>query len=233
MALDLSNATAIQAALNDAYRRVGERMGTPHQVMRPASATAPLANVVATLPAAFSAEDYRFGKARRYGEATWFGWFDGARTQPGDYLQGTDHKSVVRTFFIAAQQPQLPILCVECDRAVRLTRADSFGGTGAGTGSAVGAAPYGGVESAPESVLGADTGLWPAAVFFGGRSDSAQRDTPTSVRQQGWTVLLPKSVPVPIGHGDTITDDLGRRYMVEGAELSDLGWRLQTHELHA
>lgn len=233
MPLDLSNATAIQAALNDAYRRVGERLGTPHQVLRPTSATTPLANVVATLSAAFSAEDYRFGSARSYGEATWFGWFDGARTRPGDYLRGTDHKGIERTFFIAAQQPQLPMLCVECDRSVRLMRADSFGATGSGTGAVVGAAPYGGVESAPESVLGAATGLWPASVTFGGRSDSAQRDTPTSVSQLGWTVLLPRSVPVQIHHGDTIEDDLGRRYMVEGAELSDLGWRLQTHQLHA
>jgi hypothetical protein len=29
-----------------------------------------------------------------------------------------------------------------------------------------------------------------------------------------------------------VTDDLGRRYVIDGAELTDLGWRINANELH-
>jgi hypothetical protein len=32
---------------------------------------------------------------------------------------------------------------------------------------------------------------------------------------------------------DILTDDLGRRFEVTGAELTALGWRLSANELHA
>ncbi|XLV72565.1 hypothetical protein ACKZDW_07910 [Ralstonia syzygii subsp. celebesensis] len=43
---------------------------------------------------------------------------------------------------------------------------------------------------------------------------------------------MPPSVPVVVRSGDILTDDLGKRYAVEGAEQSDIGWRINAQEVH-
>jgi hypothetical protein len=44
--------------------------------------------------------------------------------------------------------------------------------------------------------------------------------------------MLPPSVTATIMTGDMLTDDFGRRYQVQGAEQSDLGWRIDSQEVH-
>ncbi|MFY0022284.1 hypothetical protein ABTQ05_20380, partial [Acinetobacter baumannii] len=60
-------------------------------------------------------------------------------------------------------------------------------------------------------------------------------EIPSSVQQIGWRIILPPSVPtsVVITAADILTDDLGRRYAVQGAESTDMGWRMTCTELHA
>lgn len=224
--MDLSNPAGVRQALREGYAKVAARLGAPYTVARPQGAAAPLASVVATRQASFSNEDYRYSKPAGYGDATLFGFFDFDGIQPGDYLTGEG-----RTLFVAAMQPMLPILAVLCNATVRLTRHNAYGAPGDGTGSAVGVAPYSGVEESGDEPLLAG---WPASVLLGGRSTGrGEADLPASVMQTGFLVLLPPSVPIEILHGDTITDDLGRRYSVIAAESSALGWRLHATELHA
>lgn len=218
-------AAAAQAEIYGAFAEVAAELGTTFAVHRPAGAQAPLSSPLRTLLASFSNEDASYARPAGYGDATWFGWFDGRNTRPGDYLVGE------RTFFIAAQQPMLPILAVLCNATVRLARHNAFGAPGDGTGSAVGVAPYSGVEESGDEPL---LSGWPASVLLGGRSTGrGEADLPASVMQTGFIVLLPASVPIEVLHGDTLTDDLGRRYSVIAAESSALGWRLQATELHA
>ena len=223
--MDLSSPAGVRAALREGYAKVAARLGAPYTMARPQGASAPLAVTRGTRQASFSAEDYRYAKPAGYGDATMYGWFDFDGVQVCDYLTGEG-----RTLFVAAMQPMLPILAVLCNAVVRLTRHNAFGAPGDGTGAAVGAAPYSAVEEAGDEAL--LTG-WPASVLLGGRSSGrGETDLPASVLQTGFVVLLPPSVPLEILHGDTLADDLGRRFSVVAAERSDLGWRLHATELH-
>ena len=66
---------------------------------------------VATLPVSLNAEDMKYGKPNKYGKATWYALVDGTSIEVGDYFVGP-----LGTFFIAAMQPLVPILVVECNR---------------------------------------------------------------------------------------------------------------------
>jgi hypothetical protein len=189
---------------------------------RPSGSVNPLATVRGTLNASFNAEDFGYKKPNKYGAPTWFGIFDGTLTQPGDYLVGQGG-----TFFIAGQQLHLPILCVECNRSIVLTRP--------AVDSSVGAIGYGGEVAATDQDLlgqrdagGALLHGWPASILTKGRDEPTGTDMPATVKNSGWQVLLPPSVPA-----DIMIDDLGRRYAVRGAELTDLGWRIQAVEEHS
>ncbi|HHW4685713.1 MAG TPA: hypothetical protein ACQGQG_10560 [Xylella sp.] len=54
---------------------------------------------------------------------------------------------------------------------------------------------------------------------------------PADVKNSGWRLLLPPFVPVVVRSGDIVTDDLGKRYAIEGAELTDIGWRINAQEV--
>ena len=101
--------------------------------------------------------------------------------------------------------------------------------------SAVGALPYSGLNQAADTDIlgtkGVPTSYWPCSILLGGRFDKAGT-LPADVRNEGWKVLLPPSVPVVIKPGDILTDDLGKRYTVTGAELTDLGFRMTAQEAH-
>jgi hypothetical protein len=102
--------------------------------------------------------------------------------------------------------------------------------------------PYRGLcQSADESVdvLGSrpHDGLpavgWPASVLFGkGKLRNATALKAGTPEQLGWQIMLPVTAPVVFSSGDMLVDDLGNRFSVSGAELSDTGWRLQAIEVH-
>jgi hypothetical protein len=102
--------------------RISRGLGTAARVLgpwtdayRPSSPADPLApaNRYLRLPAAFSAPDGRFERPDPYGAVLWDGVFDSAYTRLGDYLmQGSS------TWFIATQQPLLPVLCVRTSRVI-------------------------------------------------------------------------------------------------------------------
>ena len=195
-------------------------IGMSCDVYRPSSASAPLGTHVTTLKAAFNARDPGYTKPNLYGNPVWYADLDGRQTQEGDYLV---RQSDSATWFIAAQQQLLPIVAVACDRSVKVQRQPAA--------STVGAVGYGGL-TAPADVLGSDAHRWPAAIFMGGRALNGS-GLPAGVKEGGWKILLPPSVPITLLAGDLVHDDLGRRYAVESAELTDLGWRLTANDAHA
>lgn len=221
------DAATLQNRIYKGYGKAAQRIGPLYTQYRPGGSQNPLAAPYANLNASFNAEDMKYGRPNKYGKPTWYGIFDGSETQAGDYLVAVDGGG---PFFIAAQQLALPILCVECNRRVRIARMPIQDGAGLAGYSGV-------VESSETDVLGQSDGAgnmvhgWPASILIGGRSD---RDAhlPSSVKSAGWVVLLPPSVPISITESDVIIDDLGRRYPVYAAELTDLGWRLQVNEEH-
>lgn|SRR5574340_498371 len=203
----------LQRKLYAGYAKAAQRIGLPTDLYRPGTATNPLASInkLRTLPASFNAEDMHYSKPNKYGHPTWWALLDGTLTRVGDYLKNdTDG-----TYFIAAQQTNLPILVVQCNRTLTVLRPQQQAG--------VGALGYGGDTDAGESALMTS---WPASVLQGTKGEKEGAVLPGDVRSPWWAVLLPAFAGVTLRSGDIIKDDLARRYIVSSAELTDLGWRM-------
>ncbi|WP_045736800.1 hypothetical protein [Xanthomonas sp. MUS 060] len=227
------NGEQIQAKIYAGRAKVALRLGLDYGVMRPTQAANPLSNQIATFKAAFNAGDNTYRAADRSGSAVWHGDFDGRQTLPGDYLVRV---SDGQTYYIASQQQLLPIVCIDCNRTVRISRPAPLG-----TAGVVGAVGYSGMCDAPAEsvdVIGINPASnggtfvgWPCSILFGGRSRTAI-GLPADVNNSGWRILLPPSVPGVLYAGDIVTDDLGKRYVIEGVELTDMGWRIDAQEMH-
>lgn len=194
------------------------RLGLDYLQYRPVSATNPLSAPLRTIKAAFNAGDSNYRAPNLQGDAIWYGDFDGRLTQIGDYLVRV---SDGQTYYIAGQQQTLPIVCIDCNRTISLVRIPA---------ASVGAVGYSG-ESAGAQV--AALSGWPCSILFGGRSESTGTNLPSTNKNAGWRLLLPPSVPVLINASDILIDDLNRRFAVQAAEQSDLGWRIQAVEEHS
>ncbi len=184
-------------------------IGAPYDAFRPTSAHHPLAaaNRYLRLPAAFNAEDPSFRRPNGYGKAAWYGIFDSAYTQPGDYLRGE-----AGTYFIAAQPVLLPSLCIFANRILTLSRPAAP--TDAGINS------YGGVLASTATPL---LTAWPGSILTAGSGSPG--DLPSDANIPSWTVLLPDT-PVRLRAADIIRDDLGRAFTIGTCEYSSLGWRI-------
>lgn len=203
--------TRLQQLVDRGYALSADRIGTPYAFYRPTGPFLPLSNSpYATLPAAFSAADYKFAKPNSYGKPTWQALFDGAQTEVGDILVGASR------FFIAAQQPILPILVVEAPRLVDVRR--PFRESGVGFQEA-----YGGTTPAQETPV--MTG-WPCSILQGTKGENTGSGLPNANRNPWYNILLPYWPGVTLYTSDFLVDDLGRRYIVSSTELTDLGWRL-------
>nr|DAH92555.1 MAG TPA: hypothetical protein [Caudoviricetes sp.] len=222
------DALKLRSKIYGGYDKASLRLGLDNVQYRPSGTGNPLATAGVTLKTSFNAQDMTYTKPNKYGIAVWYGLFDASQTQEGDYLVGPQG-----TFFIASQQLHLPIQLVQCNRKVFLSRTS--------ISSSAGAVDYGGpTGSADDTILlggsgtVADTG-WPASILLFGQRERNLSEIPSSVQQIGWRIILPPSVPasVVITAADILTDDLGRRYAVQGAESTDMGWRMTCTELHA
>ncbi|CAI2428436.1 Uncharacterised protein [Serratia proteamaculans] len=229
------DAAKIHAKIYAGRGKAALRLGLLYDVMRPVMAADPFTQKVTRLNAAFNNTDNKYLKANHPGDPLWYGDLDGRQTQPGDYLVGANS-----TYFIAAQQQLLPIICVECNRTVRMTR--PVAPVPESEANDVSVLPYSGMCQSPddsEDVLGTSPVAggaavgWPASVLFGkGRLRSNIGLKAGTSEQLGWQIMLPVSVPVVFHPGDVLTDDLGTLFSVSSAELSDTGWRIQAIEVH-
>ena len=212
---------SLQAKIYGGYAKAAQKIGLPYDLYRPLSAASPLGNKVSTLNAAFSSTpDYKFSKPNEYGDPVWSALLNDATTLTGDYLIGNNEK-----FFIAGKQFLSPVLAIECNRTVKIVRqADETN---------IGVVDYGGsVPSKEVEILGTTGAYWPASILIGGKSQKGI-NLPADTKQAGWRILLPPSVPVVLTYSDMVIDDLGRRYVIEAAELTDLGWRIAAVEQHS
>jgi len=202
----------IRWGLNVAARNVGATT----DAYRPAGISAPIVpcNRFLRFHAAFSGPDNRFLRPNGYGVAIWHGVFDAAYTRVGDYLvqeQGT--------WFIAAQQDLLPVLCVKADRVVSFSRSDAPSSAGVNT--------YSGVTTATNTPLLTD---WPASILGVGGSGTPKADLPSDASVPYWTILMPAFGDIVLLPGDLVEDDIGRNATVVAAELSALGWRITVQQ---
>lgn len=198
----------VRWGMNVAARAVGMRA----DAYRPRGESEPLAprNRYLRLHTAFTANRGGFAHAVEYGEALWHGIFDAAYTRPGDYLVREDG-----TWFIAAQQSLMPVLCVHTNRIISFSRPAPQPATGIND--------YGGMTA---STLVPLMTSWPASVIAGSAGNRTSAGLPSDATVPYWTVLLPAPPGCLLRPADVMTDDLGRNAVIGSAELSDLGWRL-------
>lgn len=207
----------LQSRIYAGYAKAALRLGLSFSQYRPTAATSPMSApyLLRTMLASFNAQDFKYGRPNGYGKATWYCLADGALLQVGDYLTGNGS-----TYFIAAMQPLLPILAVECNRTVTLYRPQQQVG--------VGAVGYGGNTAANETVLAAG---FPASVLQGTKGEHGDTKLPGDVRNPWWSALLP-NIPggIRLRSDDVMVDDQGKRYTLSSTEQTDMGWRITAME---
>lgn len=200
----------LQAKIYKGYGQAAKRIGFSYQQFRATSANNPLATMaLQSLPCSFTT-NFDYSAPNKYGQATWLGLFDATSVQPGDFLVG--HQG---TYFVAAMQDTLPIYCVQCNRTVNVLRVSMDSG--------VGQIGYGGDTADTEQVLMSG---WPASVLQGTKGERNEAGVPGDTRTPWWAILMPAWDGVTLRTSDIITDELGRRYVVSSAELTDMGWRI-------
>lgn len=201
--------TKLQAKIYKGYGQAATRIGFAYQQFRATSANNPLATTaLQTLQASFTT-NFTYSAPNKYGQATWLGLFDGRTFQPGDYLVGEGG-----TFFIAAMQSTLPIYCVQTNRVVDVLRVNQASG--------VGLQSYAGDKPSTEVLLMQG---WPASVLQGTKGEANPTQLPGDVRTPWWLILMPAWPGVVFRTSDLIRDELGRKYVISSAELTDMGWR--------
>lgn len=201
--------TKLQAKIYKGYGQAAKRIGFNYQQFRATSANNPLlTTALQTLPASFTT-NFTYSAPNKYGQATWLGLFDARTCRPGDYLVG--HQG---TFFIAAMQDTLPIYCVQANRVVSVLRVGMSAGVGLGGWSAD--------TPGSEAILMQG---WPASVLQGTKGEANPTNLPGDVRTPWWAILMPAWPGVVLRTSDIIRDELGRKYVISSAELTDMGWR--------
>jgi hypothetical protein len=74
---------------------------------------------------------------------------------------------------------------------------------------------------------------WPASILRGGRGEGGMAKLPDDLKASGWDILMPAWAGLELVTSDIVADDLGRRFGIEAAELTPLGWRLTALQLEA
>ena len=215
----------LQSKIYMGYAKSAQRVGLPFDVYRPTSAANPQAigNKIKTLQAAFtvhSSGNFNFGKPSDFKGPLFHALVDGAQIQRGDYLN--DPTTVFGPFYIASMDPSVPILAVQTNRIVTVYRPDGL------ASKPIGVSGYGGtVASTANANETAVMTAWPASVLEGARGIGSG-ELPSDNGVGVWRVFLPSWSGVLISPGFIIIDDVGKRMIVRQAELSDLGWNIQT-----
>ena len=216
------NGLFLQDRLNAASGRAAAIIGLPCDVYRPPDFRLPGSD-----PMADPTGQDRFrmrmnaiflpvgGRIRRPVPATdplWEVAIDGAYTRPGDIIVRRSDRAV---FYIAAQQPLLPILCVSAPRRVTIKRPPSA--------SVAGVNLYGGTVAALDTVLAAN---WPASILAAGNQGTGLASIPAELSPGMWQVLLPPSLYLTLRTTDLVTDDQGRTGVISTIETTEYGARL-------
>lgn len=204
----MTNQAKIQSKVWRGYAQAAKRLGSSYQFCRPGPGGFPGARLF-TAFVSLNAEDMKYSKPNKYGKVTAYALVDGTGLQAGDYFSGAQG-----TFFIASLQPLLPILVVQCNRTVTLSRVESDPNAGA--------QGYSGMTAANEAAYAEGA---PCSVLQGTKGEKNDAGLPADTRLPWWNILMPAAVGV-VKYGDLITDDLGNRYVASSVELTDLGYRV-------
>ena len=211
----------LQAKLYSGYAKAATRIGLPFDLYRPATWNDPLADgPIANMNAAFTVHgpsNFQFGVPSDYQKPLFHALLDGSKVQIGDYLIPSSGSG--GPFFIAAKQPDVPILAVQCNRTLSAFQP--------GPALSIGANSYAGTTQANENEIMKN---WPSSVLLGARGVRDQT-LPSDAGYGSWRILMPYFLGVLIRPGTILVDDLTNRIVVQSAELQDLGWRIDATQM--
>lgn len=209
------DAATIQSRVYAGYASAAGRLGGSFDIYRPTGALNPLAdaNLIGEALAVFTVAEigYDFERAASYKDVLFDAIVDGRQTQVGDYLVSEGQG----TFFVAAQQPLLPILCVRCNHTLTISAPGPSASYGAQSG-------YGGTDPGNETPV---IGGWPASVIFDARGRAVEVGLPTDLPSAYFVILVPAAFQ-DIRSSQFVTDEHGRRYTIGASEQTALGWRV-------
>lgn len=192
----MTSQARIQANVWKGYAKAARRLGAEYRFYRPGPPDTDLGLRLASV----NPEDMTYSRPDRPGKPGCYVLTDGTGLRPGDYFSGPDG-----TYFIASLSPLLPILAVQCNATVRVTRPQGATDTGA--------QGYGG-RAAETLVLAAA----PASIQPDRQGKAPLSGLPAEAQSQPtWKVLLklPKGL---IQKRDVLTDELGVRYQAVYAD---------------
>lgn len=211
------NVSQLMARVNQGNGRAAKRLGSLAYHHRAVSPVRPLDTApLQTLSASFTT-DYGYMRTARFGQAARIGIFEATRFRVGDFLVSPAEG----TFYVAAMPPLQPILCVKAERRVTLKRTIV-------AGNDAGIQDYGGTRPDREKVLMEG---WPASILLHRSGEHNPIKLPGESRSAWFGILMPAFGNLHIYAGDFITDDCGERYVITGAELTNMGWRLAVMRL--
>ncbi len=207
----------LQTKVFGGFAKAAKRIGVPFDLYRPDGAFDPLNtfNKVTTLPAAFTrhgASNFDFSQPSDHKQPLFHAMVDAAQIQAFDYLNNPN--DVYGPFFIASVPPSMPPLAVQCNRTVSVYQPgpalshglNGYAGTTPGNGTLI-------------------MSGWPASVLMGARGVRDQT-LPADAGYGSYRIMLPFVTGVYLRPGTIITDDISNRFIVQVAELQDLGWRI-------
>lgn len=217
------NATYIQEKIYYGYDKAATRLGYNYYIYRATNGIDPIspANLVGEVFVSPNV-NWAYDKFNKYGNTVWQLVHDGRKTNVFDYLmivpgQGSGNipAPTEQTFFIGAQQLLLPILGVECNRKVKITRPTAPFSPDRG---------YGGYTPVETELLMQNVPCSQLISTHSGRPNSF--NFPLDSKWPRFQLLIPKLPNVELRTGDLVDDDRGVRFVVTGVELTDLGYRV-------
>ena len=208
------NGDKIIAKVAKGRGKVGQKAGFAYAHYRrlsPTETVIDVSNLLGEVYATFNAQDQNYTKPNKYGQALWWGDFDYTNVNVGDFLVGD-----LGTFFVASKQAYLPVQAVNCNRVINIAN-KQFPNNAGGRGYIAVTKTMSKLYETPCSILQSG----------GGKKGQFETDG----TNPNWNLLLPDHTNVTINALDWATDDLGRNYIIQNAELTDLGWRCDITEV--
>lgn len=160
-----------------------------------------------------------------YGTALWWGVFDSAYTRVGDYIRRPESRAGAgdaAVWFVASQEPLLPVLCVQAGRVVDIARPPGPASSGLNG--------YGGVVRGSAAPVARQ---WPVSLLAAGGRGASGAELPAGLPTGSWLMLMPAVPGATVLRGDIVTDADGLAGIVASAELSVMGWRVIVREAAA
>lgn len=206
------NADLMAAKVRYGYGKAADLVGRMTNVYRPNGASSPVSPfncLWGRLARIDTVPYFTLINPQKYNAPLFYAMMDSTDMEVGDYLVQGD------TYFAITVPDIGPVEAVICNAVVTVTRTSPT--------LKAGQMPYGASTTATDAIM---LQSWPASALLKNKGERLDTVLPGDTKTSAWEILLPASVPITLRTSDIIADTNGRRWIVGGAELTFLGWRI-------